>query len=37
MSCKDSAISVRGLSKRYVIAHNREQHTTLAETVLARL
>jgi lipopolysaccharide transport system ATP-binding protein len=33
----DIAIAVRGLSKSYTIAHTREPHSTLAETVLARL
>src|SRR5438477_9883321 len=31
----DIAISVRGLSKAYTIAHNQEKHITLAETALA--
>ena len=31
----DIAMSVRGLSKAYSIAHNQERHITLAETVLA--
>jgi lipopolysaccharide transport system ATP-binding protein len=33
----DLAISIRGLSKTYSIAHNQEKHITLAETLLARL
>jgi len=33
----DIAVSVRGLSKAYTIAHEQEKHATLAETVLARL
>ena len=37
MSSSDTAISVRGLSKAYTIAHDQEKHITLAETVLARL
>ena len=37
MSSSDMAISVRDLSKAYVIARQKEQHITLAETVLARL
>ena len=36
-SRSDIAISVRGLSKAYTIAHNQERHITLAETLLARL
>jgi lipopolysaccharide transport system ATP-binding protein len=31
------AISVRGLSKSYTIAHNRERHTTLAEAIVSRI
>src|SRR5688572_24323628 len=34
-SADDIAISVRGLSKSYTIAHNEEKHITLAETALA--
>ena len=34
-SYDDIAISVRGLSKAYTIAHNDERHITLAETALA--
>ena len=34
---KDVAISVRGLSKSYTIAHNHEKHSTLAETLLHRV
>lgn len=37
MSASDLAISVRGLSKAYVIHHNQERRNTLAETVLHRL
>lgn len=37
MSSNDIAISVRGLSKAYTIAHNQEQHVTLAESMLSRL
>src|SRR5947209_4368844 len=37
MSSSDIAVSVRGLSKAYTIAHNAEKHVTLAETMLARL
>jgi lipopolysaccharide transport system ATP-binding protein len=37
MLSSDIAISVRGLSKAYTIAHNQEQHNTLAEMLLARL
>jgi len=37
MNPTDLAISVRGLSKSYVIAHNQERHITLAETLLHRL
>ena len=37
MSSSDIAISVRGLSKSYTIAHQQEKHSTLAESVLARL
>ena len=36
MSSSDLAISVRGLGKQYVIAHE-EKHTTLAEKCMARL
>jgi lipopolysaccharide transport system ATP-binding protein len=36
MSSKDIAVSVRGVSKSYTIAHNEERHVTLAETLLAR-
>jgi lipopolysaccharide transport system ATP-binding protein len=31
------AISIRGLSKSYTIAHNRQKHTTLAEAMVSRL
>jgi lipopolysaccharide transport system ATP-binding protein len=37
MSSSDIAVSVRGVSKAYTIAHNEEKHSTLAETVLARM
>lgn len=37
MSSKDLAVSVRGLSKSYTIAHNAEKHTTLGEAMLHRL
>jgi lipopolysaccharide transport system ATP-binding protein len=37
MSSSDIAISVRGLGKAYTIAHDQEQHITLAETLLSRL
>src|SRR5579862_8188748 len=37
MSSSDIAISVRGLSKSYTIAHDDPKHNTLAETLLARL
>ncbi len=37
MSSSDIAVSVRGLSKSYTIAHEQEKHVTIAETVLARL
>jgi lipopolysaccharide transport system ATP-binding protein len=37
MSSNDIAISVRGLSKSYTIAHDEQKHSTLAETLLARL
>jgi lipopolysaccharide transport system ATP-binding protein len=33
----DLAISVRGLSKRYTIAHNAAKHATLAEATLHRI
>jgi len=36
MSSKDLAVSVRGLSKSYTIAHNDEKHTTLAEALVHR-
>ncbi len=36
MSSKDVAVSVRGLSKSYSIAHNAENHSTLAEAMLHR-
>ncbi len=37
MSSSDIAVSVRGLSKSYSIAHNSERHETLAESLLHRL
>ncbi|HVS35912.1 MAG TPA: ABC transporter ATP-binding protein [Gemmataceae bacterium] len=37
MSANNLAISVRGLSKAYTIAHNAARHTTLAEAVMHRL
>jgi hypothetical protein len=37
MSNHDIAVSVRGLSKAYTIAHNDERHVTLAEQMLHRL
>jgi lipopolysaccharide transport system ATP-binding protein len=37
MSSSDPAISVRGLSKQYVIRHNANEHITLAELALDRL
>jgi lipopolysaccharide transport system ATP-binding protein len=37
MSHGDIAISVRNLSKAYVIAHNAAKHTTLAEAMMHRL
>jgi lipopolysaccharide transport system ATP-binding protein len=37
MVSSDLAISVRGLSKKYTIAHNAAKHATLAEATLARL
>ena len=36
MSSSDIAVSVRGLSKSYTIAHNGERHVTLAESLLAK-
>ena len=36
-SSSDIAISIRGLSKAYTIAHNRENHITLTEAILSRL
>ena len=36
MSKSDIAVSVRGLSKSYTIAHQGERHVTLAESLLAR-
>jgi len=37
MSSNSTAIRVRDLSKLYRIAHENEKHTTLAETLLARM
>lgn len=37
MSSKDLAVSVRGLSKSYTIAHNAAQHTTAGEAIAHRL
>ena len=37
MSSGDIAISVRDLSKAYVIAHNAARHTTLAEALMHRV
>jgi lipopolysaccharide transport system ATP-binding protein len=37
MSSSDIAVSVRGLAKAYTIAHNDEQHSTLAESLLHRM
>ena len=37
MSSNDIAISVRGLSKSYTIAHNAVQHSTMGEALLHRL
>src|SRR4051794_5488769 len=37
MSSGDIAVSVRGLSKAYTIAHNAERQVTLAEQMLQRL
>lgn len=37
MSSKDIAVSVRGLSKSYTIAHNVERATTLGEAFLHRM
>ena len=37
MSSNDIAVSVRGLSKAYTIAHNAEKHTTAAEALLHRM
>ncbi len=36
MSSKDIAVSVRGVSKAYTIAHNAEKHTTIREAMLHR-
>src|ERR1700710_2252660 len=37
MSQSEIAVSVRGLSKAYTIAHQAEKHVTLAETIMHRL
>ena len=37
MSASDIAVSVRGLSKSYTIAHNAQQHTTAAEALVSKL
>jgi len=37
MPNNDLAISVRGLSKSYTIAHGKEKHTTLAEALVSRI
>ena len=37
MSSSDVAVSVRGLSKSYTIAHNAENHSTAAEALMHRL
>ncbi|MGA2232488.1 MAG: ABC transporter ATP-binding protein [Tepidisphaeraceae bacterium] len=37
MNSIDPAISVRGLSKAYTIFHDQEDHSTLAEALLARM
>ncbi len=37
MSSKDLAVSVRGLSKSYIIAHNSERPTNLREVIVDRL
>jgi lipopolysaccharide transport system ATP-binding protein len=37
MSSSDIAISVRGLSKSYTIAHNQQRATTLAEALMRKL
>src|SRR5208337_1198653 len=37
MSSKDLAVSVRGLSKSYIIAHNSERPTNLREAIVDRL
>jgi lipopolysaccharide transport system ATP-binding protein len=36
MSHSDLAVSVRGLSKSYTIAHQGEKHVTLAEQLFAK-
>ena len=37
LSSSDVAVSVRGLSKSYTIAHNAENHSTAAEALMHRL
>jgi lipopolysaccharide transport system ATP-binding protein len=37
MSSSDIAVSVRGLSKSYTIAHNAGKHTTAAEALVSKL
>ncbi len=37
LSSSDVAVSVRGLSKSYTIAHNAENHTTAGEALMHRL
>ena len=37
MSSSDIAVSICNLSKAYTIAHDLEEHTTLAETIISRL
>ncbi len=37
MSSSDIAVSVRDLSKSYIIAHNAERHSTAAEALMHRL
>ena len=37
LSSSDVAVSVRGLSKAYTIAHNAENHTTAGEALMHRL
>src|SRR5215467_1324933 len=35
MSSSDIAVSIRGLSKKYTIHHQREKHSTFAEELIA--